>query len=119
MKNRPFGERIRFALCGVKEAWQRENSFRTQGVVAILVVVGLLALRIPLTWSAIVILAAALVLAMELTNAALEAMIDRLHPERHADIRAAKDMAAGSVFLASIAAVVVGLLMLFSLYSIW
>jgi diacylglycerol kinase (ATP) len=46
-------------------------------------------------------------------------MIDRLHPERHPEIRAAKDMAAGSVLLAGVAAVVVGLLMLISTYSTW
>lgn len=119
MKNRPLWERVRFALCGVKEACRRERSFRTQGVIAMLVVAGFLVLRVPLIWFAIAIMAIALVLATELTNAALEAMIDRLHPERHPEIRAAKDMAAGSVLLASVAAVVVGLLMLLSTYSTW
>jgi diacylglycerol kinase (ATP) len=84
-----------------------------------LVVAGFLVLRVPLIWFAIAIMAIALVLATELTNAALEAMIDRLHPERHPEIRAAKDMAAGSVLLAGVAAVVVGLLMLISTYSTW
>jgi diacylglycerol kinase (ATP) len=119
MKNRPFRERVRFALSGVKEAWLREKSFRTQSSAAILIVAGLLVFRISLIWSAIVIIVIALVLATELTNTALEAMIDRLHPERHSEIRAAKDMAAGSVLLASIAAVVVGLLVLFAIYSTW
>lgn len=119
MKNRPFAERVQFALSGVKEAWHREKSFRSQGIIAVLVILTLLVLRIPLVWLAIAVLAIGLVLAAEMINAALEATIDRLHPERHPEIRAAKDMAAGSVLLVSIAATVVGLLMIFATYSSW
>jgi diacylglycerol kinase (ATP) len=51
----------------------------------------------------------ALVLAMELVNSAIEAVIDLLHPERHEEIRAAKDMVAGAVLLISLAALIVAL----------
>lgn len=119
MKNRPFAERLGFALAGVREAWHRERSFRTQGIVAVLVLLALLVLRVPLIWFAIAVIAIALVLAVEMINAALEATIDRLHPERHPEIRAAKDIAAGSVLLISIAACIVGLLMLIAIYPIW
>jgi diacylglycerol kinase len=45
-------------------------------------------------------------------NTALEHLTDRLHPEQHPAIRAAKDCAAAAVLLASISALLIGLLTL-------
>jgi diacylglycerol kinase len=42
----------------------------------------------------------------------LEALVDHLHPETHPEIRVVKDMAAASVLLVSIGALVIGLLFL-------
>lgn len=41
-----------------------------------------------------------LVLVAELTNTALEAALDKLHPEQHESIRISKDAAAGAVLIA-------------------
>jgi diacylglycerol kinase (ATP) len=49
----------------------------------------------------------ALVLALKLLNGALEAVIDHLHPQQHPEIGAAKDMLAGAVLIAAVAALVV------------
>lgn len=54
-----------------------------------------------------------LVMMAELMNAALETLADRLHPERHPEIGAAKDMAAGAVLAASVAAVLVAVAFIF------
>ncbi len=43
-------------------------------------------------------------------NTALEHLADRLHPELHPSIRAAKDCAAAAVLIASIAAVLIGVM---------
>ena len=45
MKNRPFSERLAFALSGLREGWRRERSFRTQVGCGVLVVVGLIILQ--------------------------------------------------------------------------
>ena len=50
--------------------------------------------------------------AAELLNTALEHLADRLHPEQHPTIQAAKDCAAAAVLVASLAAVLIGLLTL-------
>ena len=68
----------------------------------------LLATRPAPLWWAVMALAVGLVLVAELINTALEAVVDRLHPERHPEIGAAKDIAAGAVLVASGIAVVVG-----------
>ncbi len=116
MKNRPFIHRLRFALAGLFEGWKRERSFRTQVGLGALVVIAVSILGASPIWCAVVALAIALVLAAELLNSAFEALTDHLHPDTHASIRVAKDMAAASVLLVSAGAAAVGLLLLFALY---
>jgi diacylglycerol kinase len=70
-------------------------------------------------WAAIVAIAIALVLALEMVNAALEAVIDHLHPDAADPIRRAKDMAAGAVLAASAGAAIVGVLMVASVTAGW
>jgi diacylglycerol kinase len=112
MKNRSFLERLGFALVGLREAWQRERSFRTQVPMGVLAVIIVLVMGASPPWLAIVSLTVALVLAAELLNSSLEALVDHLHPETHPEIRVVKDMAAASVLLVSIGALVIGLLFL-------
>lgn len=70
-------------------------------------------LRPALVWWAVVTLAIALVLAAELLNAALEALVDHLHPDIHHRIRVVKDIAAGAVLIAASASLLIaGLLAL-------
>jgi diacylglycerol kinase (ATP) len=114
MKNRSFLKRFGFAASGLREGWRRERSFRTQIVIGIPVVIGVLFLGASTAWLAIIALAIALVLSAELFNSALETLVDHLHPEIHAEIRVVKDMAAGGVLLVSLGAAVVGVLFLFA-----
>lgn len=109
MKNRNFFERLGFAIAGLIAAFRRERSFRTHLIFAMLAALALVILRPAPVWWALVAVVVALVLAMELVNSAIEAVIDLLHPERHEEIRAAKDMVAGAVLLISLAALVVAL----------
>ncbi len=106
-KNRPFPERLKFAAAGLGAAWRRERSFRSQVWIAVLVVLALIVLRPGAVWWGVILLTIGLVLAAELFNAALEALTDHLHPDRHPEIRVVKDMAAGAVLLASLAAVAI------------
>jgi len=116
VKNRPFHERMGFALAGLRAAWQRESSFRTHCLMAVLALGALLVLRPAPVWWALVALVVALVMALELVNSALEAIIDRLHPERHPEIRIVKDMLAGAVLVASIAALLIALALAIELW---
>lgn len=110
MKNQSFLTRLGFAWNGVRGAFARERSVRVQlgCALAMLSVLGIL--RPPAIWWALCLLSAALVLALELVNTALEQALDRLHPEQHEGIRLAKDCAAAAVLCASIAAAAVGAL---------
>jgi len=113
VKNRPFRERLGFALDGIRTGWLREGSFRTQTGIAALAAVGLIVLRPAPLWWAIVAVTVALVLALELLNSAMEAVIDLLHPDIHPSIKVAKDMLAGAVLVISFAALAVGVALVF------
>ncbi len=100
---RSLWARAGFSLAGLREAWRRERSFRdlVAGGAAALLALAVVGAR-GFEW-AVVILAWTLALGLEMMNGALEAIADRIHPEQHRDIGAAKDMASGAVFIANCA----------------
>ena len=63
----------------------------------------------PLEWAALALMVV-LVLAAEMVNTMVEALVDLVTTEYHPLAKVAKDVAAGVVLLTSIGAVVVGLL---------
>ncbi|MES2096254.1 MAG: diacylglycerol kinase [Pseudomonadota bacterium] len=111
MKNRPFHERVGFAIEGWRTGWRREKSFRTQVTMAGVALFALIVLRPAPIWWALIVLVVALILALELINAALEGVVDHLHPDIHPEIQAIKDMAAGAVLLLSLTSLVIGVAM--------
>ena len=107
MKNRSLADRVGFAVAGWRAAWAREHSFRTQASIAAVALLVLIVLRPPPIWWAIVAVTCALVLALELINSALEALVDLLHPSIHPEIKFIKDVLAGAVLAISTAALIV------------
>ncbi len=115
-KNLNFITRLGFALNGIRKAWKIEKSFRLQCVAALVLFLFCVVTRPPLIWCAAFTAMAALVLALELVNSAVESLLDRLHPERNELIGIAKDCLAGAVLVASMAAVLVFALYLCTLF---
>ena len=74
-------------------------------------------LTAPLAWWAVMALTIALVVTAELLNTAIEALCDHLHPQQHEAIKLTKDVAAGAVLIASLAALVVA--MAFAADQVW
>ncbi|MCC6631212.1 MAG: diacylglycerol kinase [Gammaproteobacteria bacterium] len=107
MKGQSLFRRMGFALAGLRDAFRREASFRTHLLATAVVLITLAVTRASIIWWAIGVLAIGLVLVAELLNSALETLADRLHPERHPEIRSMKDMAAGAVLIASITALMI------------
>lgn len=103
MKNKPFHQKLRYALGGIRTAFKTESSFRKQCVLAGGAILILVVLRPHPVWWALVFVSIAAVLAAELINTSLEFVIDLLHPEQHPMIAKAKDCAAGAVLIFSLA----------------
>ena len=84
---------------GLRAAWLHESSFRLE--VYLLIVLAPLALWLGQTpvERALMIGSVLLVLAMELANSAIEAVIERYGPEHHELAGRAKDMGSAAVFV--------------------
>ena len=88
-----------WSLQGLRAAWMHESSFRLE--VYLLVVMAPLALWLGQSGleRALMIGSCLLVLAAELLNSAIEAVIERYGPEHHELAGRAKDMGSAAVFL--------------------
>jgi len=109
MKNQPFKKKILNASNGVHFAWRNENNFRAHIALGLFTLGFFLFVQPTLIWWALIVLCITLVIAAELTNSALEALADHLHPEIHPAVGAAKDMMAAMVLIMSLAAALVAL----------
>lgn len=103
---------FRFAGAGMVYLLRTQPNARVHLVMGLAVVALAAWLRVPaLTW-AVLLLAMALVLALESVNTAIEFAVDLACPERHPLAKAAKDCAAGAVLIVSIFSAIVGLILL-------
>ena len=102
---------LKHAFEGILLAWRTQRNFRIQVVLAIVALLAFALLRASALAFAILALTIAFVLAFEAMNTALEALVDLVSPERHALAKAAKDAAAGSVLIAALGALAVGILL--------
>ena len=103
---------FRFATAGIIHLFRTQRNARIHLAVAI-IACGLAAwLRITrLEWS-VLLLTIASVLVLEGINTAIEAIVDLVSPQVHPLAKVAKDVAAGTVLVAAIASVGVGLAIL-------
>jgi len=101
---------FRYAFRGINSMLRTEFNARVHAAMTILVVVAGFALGISrLEWLAITLAITAVWLAEGL-NTAFESLCDVVSPEFDSNVERAKDIAAGSVLITAIGAVIVGLL---------
>jgi diacylglycerol kinase (ATP) len=105
----------RIALQGLHVAWQHEDAFRQEVLVAAIAIPVALLLPVALLGKAMMIASLLLVLIVELLNSALEAAVDHTSLEQHPLAKRAKDIASAAVFLSIVNALVVWGLVLFVL----
>lgn len=98
-----------FAWAGIKHTYRTQANFRIEVGAAVIACALALALHAPL---APILLCCALVLSLELVNTAVEAIVDHATSDFHELARIAKDAAAAAVLVASIGALLVGLVVL-------
>lgn len=105
---RSFG----FALEGVSYLIRTQRSAQIEIVVGVFVIAVAAWLGINAIEWAVLILAMALVLALEALNTAIELAVTLASPERHPLAKAAKDVAAAMVLIAAVGSVIVGVIVL-------
>lgn len=99
---------FRAAFSGLVLAFSRGRNFRIQVAVGYGAMLLAFWIGLPTSERVFVILAIALVLAAEIFNTAVEVLVDLATSDFHPLARSAKDLAAGAVLLAAMAALAVG-----------
>ena len=101
---------------GMRAAWNTERNVRIEVIFIIVFIVLAWILHAPIIAVLIGVIALGTVLTAELLNTAVEKLCDHLHPHEHDSIAKVKDIAAAGVLVSAvIAAVVCGLIILFSI----
>ena len=101
---------VGYAFKGALLLLKTEASIQVQFVIALVVTIAGFYFNISTTEWLIQILSIGLVMSLEGANTAIEEIANFIHPERHDKIGLIKDLAAGAVFIASVFASIVGLI---------
>jgi len=99
-----------YAFRGLQYAWRSEQNFRIQVVAALIVLAGSLYFGLSSFRVTALVMMAVIVLSLELLNTFFEKLVDLLSPRLHHAVATLKDLLAAAVFVASIGAIIVGIL---------
>ncbi|MCU0429100.1 MAG: diacylglycerol kinase family protein [Cytophagaceae bacterium] len=113
-----FKKSLGYAWKGCQCMW-KENNFRIQSCVAVLVLIQALVFNITAVEMMLVILCIGMVLSMEMVNTALERLCDYVQPNYDPRIGQIKDLSAGAVLLISTFSALLGLCIFVPYWSAW
>lgn len=102
-----------YSLAGFKAAYQNEDAFRQETLLAAVLIPLALFLPSGAVGKALMIASVLLVLIVELLNSAVEATVDRISLEDHQLAKRAKDIGSAAVLLSLVNLAVVWALVLF------
>lgn len=109
---RPIKDSFKHAVRGIVTAIRTERSFRIQTAAALMVFVAIVILPLTRWEAALLLVAVSSVLVLELVNSTVERMADLFKPRLHPYVRDIKDLMAAAVFVASLFALAIGILVL-------
>ncbi len=101
---------FKYALDGIWSALKEEPNLKIHCLIAILVLVLSFILQLSRIDFILIIILIGLVIALELTNTSIEAVVDSLTQEEHPGAKLAKDISAGAVLIVSLTAAVTGII---------
>lgn len=101
---------FRYASRGILIAWRSEQSFRIQVIAAIIVLALIVWFKVQRAHAIVLLLLIIFVLTLEIINSILERFVDVFKPRIHPMVEEIKDLMAGAVLIASLGALIVGLL---------
>lgn len=101
---------FKYAIDGILAALKQEPNLKIHFLIALCVIGFSFFLNISPTDWVIIILVIGFVVAVELTNTAIEKIVDTFTDKEHPGAKYAKDISAGAVLVAAITASIIGLL---------
>ena len=111
--NHPFWKSFHYAFAGILYATRTQRNMRVHLAAGALVLFATLFLRLERSYVAILVIVIVVVLAAELFNTAIEAVVDLMTVAHHPLAKIAKDAAAGAVLVVSMGALIVGYLVFY------
>lgn len=107
----PLTKSFKFAFDGLKTAVIKGRNFRIQLSVGLLALVLGFVLKLSMEEWLDLVIVITLVLILELVNTSIEEIVNLVSPEIRERARVAKDVSAATVLVASIASVIIGVLL--------
>lgn len=105
-----FIQSIQYAFSGLKYAFKEEQSFRTQVIIALVIIASMFYFDILLLEKIIVLIMVFLVLSLELINTTAENILNVVEPNLRPKVQVIKDTMAAAVLVAALGSLVVGLM---------
>lgn len=98
-----------YACLGIKHAFVSERNMKIHGAVAVFVIAAAFYFNISHTEYLIILLTIAAVIGLEMTNTAIESLVNSMTKDHCPWAATAKNVAAGAVLFAAALAIVIGL----------
>ena len=112
-------ESFRYAFAGFGHILRDQHNFWIHLAATVLVVIAGVILKVNHTEWCLLVIAIALVWITEFLNTALEMLADFVSPEKNETIRRVKDISAAAVLMASIGALIIGVIVFLPLILDW
>ncbi len=110
---------FKYALVGVLTALKEEPNLKFHFIAGLLIIILSLIFNISHSDWMIIIFLIGFVISVELTNTAIEAVVDAFTAKEHPGAKLAKDIAAGAVLVAAITSAIVGIIIFFPYIKQW
>ncbi len=118
-QTRALGRSFLYAFRGIRYCIKNERNMRIHLAAAVFVTAFSLVYRLEPLGYAVLFLAMGAVISFEAVNTALEALVNLASPAYHNLARIAKDVAAGAVFMAALAAIAAGVCLFGNWVHLW
>lgn len=109
-KSTTINEAFRHAGNGISLAFRTERNLQVQAIIFALALVFAFLIKLSFLEMAIIILVATMIITLEMINTAVEHFSDIVEPRYSETVKLIKDISAGAVMLASLASIMIGLL---------
>jgi len=109
-ENRGLKNSFSYALKGLIEIYKSQRNFRIQSLIGLIVLIVAIFADLTQVEFILLIFTVMLVLIMETVNTVAEKLLDFLHPFYSSSVKIIKDVSAASVFITSIFAVAIGMI---------
>lgn len=110
---------FKYATTGIMDAFKEEPNLKLHFLAGLLVIILSFVLNISTIDWIIIIFLIGFVISLELTNTAIEAIVDAFTDKEHPRAKYAKDIAAGAVLVAALTSAILGVIIFLPYIKQW